>query len=89
MGSRALLAERHPMPKEVWEVEFRKSLVERARAVAADLMEIDPNAEDRGHTFEFLTGLFCPECWVRHGEAVTLHRARWLLSCGEHDYKVR
>jgi hypothetical protein len=78
------------MPAENWELLFRQSLIARAHAVAADLKETDPDAELWGLSFAALlaSGLFCPECWVRHGKATTLHRARWLMSCGEHDYKV-
>jgi hypothetical protein len=78
------------MAAENWELLFRDSLIGRAHAVGAELKEVDPDAEERGHLFAGLLtgGLYCPECWVRHGEATTLHRARWLMSCGEHDYKV-
>ena len=80
-----------PMPAENWESLFRESLIGRAHAVAADLRLADPDAEARGRSFAALLAsrLYCPECWVRYGQAATLHRARWLLSCGEHHYKVR
>ena len=79
------------MPAEDWELLFKESLIGCAHAVAAELKDIDPDAEERAHLFAPLSRrhLFCPECWVRYGRATTLHRARWLLSCGEHDYKVR
>lgn len=78
------------MPLEDWDLAFRASLVARAHALAAELGPTNPDAEPRGRSFEILLveRLYCPECWVRHGRMVTLHRARWLMSCGEHDYKV-
>jgi hypothetical protein len=78
------------MPAEDRELLFRGSLVVRAHALAAELKQADAAAEARGLSFADLLarGLYCPECWVRHGETITLHRARWLMSCGEHDYKV-
>jgi hypothetical protein len=78
------------MPAENWERLFKESLIGRAHAVAADLKEVDPDAEARGRSFAALLarGLYCPECWVRYGQTTTLHQKRWLVSCGEHDYKV-
>lgn len=76
------------MPED-WEVAFRQSLIDRANVVAAELKESDPDAEERAFFYAFLKQkLYCPECWVRHGRTATLHRARWLLTCDEHDFKV-
>ena len=78
------------MSTEKWLVLFEESLREYARALAAELKEVDPGAEARERTFAtFLAqGLFCPECWVRNGHATQMHQKRWLISCGEHDYNV-
>ena len=78
------------MTTENWETAFRNSLIARAHAVVAEFKGIDADAEARAHTYPALLacGLFCPECWVRHGETTTLHQKRWLVSCGEHDFKV-
>ncbi|MEP7210799.1 MAG: hypothetical protein ABI740_08175 [Alphaproteobacteria bacterium] len=78
------------MPAENWELVFKEYLIGCAHAVAADLKDIDMDAVPRGHSFAALMagGLFCPECWVRYGETITLHQKRWLASCGEHDYKL-
>ena len=75
------------MPAETWELLFRQSLIERAKAVAA-LKEAHPDAEERAELYPYMlaAGLYCPECWVRYGEAVKLHTKRWHMSCGEHDY---
>jgi hypothetical protein len=78
------------VPAEKWERAFKQSLIGRAHAVAADLKDVDPEAEVRGIWYAALLagGLYCPECWVRYGETTNLHQKRWLVSCGEHDYKV-
>lgn len=78
------------MPAEDWEIAFRQSLIDRAQSVAAELKGIEPEAEERAFLFAFMLKqkLYCPECWVRYGSATTLHRARWLITCDEHDYKV-
>jgi hypothetical protein len=78
------------MPAEDWELAFEESLIARAHAVAAELRLADPDAEARARSFAALltSRLYCPECWVRYGQAATLHRARWLLSCDEHHYKL-
>lgn len=74
---------------ENWEKVFRDYLIACAKAVAADLKETDPDAEERGITFIALArGNYCPECWVRYGSATKLHQKRWLASCGEHDFKL-
>ena len=78
------------MPAENWEILFEESLFERAYTVAAELKDVDPDAQARARSFrdQLEHGLACPECWVRYGQTVTLHQKRWLMSCGEHDYKV-
>ena len=69
---------------------FEESLREYALALAADLKEVDPEAEARGQSFKFLLAreLYCPECWVRNGCATRMHQKRWLISCDEHDFSV-
>ena len=78
------------MPAEDWEILFEVSLFERAYTVAAELKDVDPDAEARARSFrdQLEHDLTCPECWVRYGQTVTLHQKRWLMSCGEHDYKL-
>jgi hypothetical protein len=78
------------MPADNWERVFKDYLIRCALAVGAELKATDPDAEERGLLFFGLLtgGLYCPECWVRHGEANKLHQKRWLMSCDEHDYKV-
>jgi hypothetical protein len=74
---------------ENWELVFKDYLARCALAVAAELKDVDPNAEARGRSFALLAGgSYCPECWVRYGRATTLHQKRWLASCDEHDYKL-
>ncbi len=67
---------------------FKESLIARAHAVAADLKDVEAEARARSFVFLLASSLYCPECWVRYGETTTLHQRRWLMSCGEHDYKV-
>ena len=78
------------MPTENWLVLFEESLRKYARALAAELKDVDPDAEERGRSFAALltTGPYCPECWVRSGYKTPMHQKRWLISCGEHDYNV-
>ena len=75
------------MPEE-WEVRFNASLIARAHIAAAEVKEADPKAQARADFYPALLdlGLYCPECWVRFDQTARLHRARWIMTCDQHDY---